>query len=49
MNKQQERMVIELWIRIRDRIKDEITTRETDLKILEKWRKDFDKLKEMKK
>jgi len=40
-----DRMIIELWLRIRDRLKDEILTRETDLKILEKWREDYESLK----
>jgi hypothetical protein len=49
MNKEQERMVVELWLRLRDRCVRNKSDAELDLKILEKWRKDFEDLKKVRK
>jgi hypothetical protein len=45
MNKKQDKLVTELWLRLRDRRKQDIQDAELDLKILEKWKKDYLNLK----
>jgi hypothetical protein len=45
-NKQDlDRLIIGLWLRLRDRRRQDIKDAEQDLKILDKWRKDYEKLR----
>jgi hypothetical protein len=44
-----DRLTIGLWLRLRDRRRQDIKDAEQDLKILDKWRKDYEKLRSVEK
>jgi hypothetical protein len=40
-----DRLIVGLWLRLRERRRQDIKDAEQDLKVLDKWRKDYERLR----